>query len=143
MRILLLCFLSCFCFQLSFAQNAITDPSEVRALNSIFEQWDTQAVSGLWNISGEPCSGSALNGTDFESPNDNPDINPAIECDCTYDNGTTCYITKLRIDRNYFTGPLLAFIGNMSALTVLYIRFNSFSGPIPKELGNLKELTVL
>ncbi|CAN6683905.1 unnamed protein product [Malus baccata var. baccata] len=167
MRILLLCFLSCFWFQLSFAQNAITDPSEVRALNSIFEQWDTQAVSGLWNISGEPCSGSALNGTDFESPNDNPDINPAIECDCTYDNGTTCHITKLRayalnkrgvfseefvalrylitlrIVRNYFTGPLLAFIGNMSALTVLYIRFNSFSGPIPKELGNLKELTVL
>ncbi|CAN6545892.1 unnamed protein product [Malus baccata var. baccata] len=167
MRILLLCFLSCFWFQLSFAQNATTNPSEVRALNSIFEQWDTQAVSGLWNISGEPCSGSALNGTDFESPNDNPDINPAIECDCTYDNGTTCHITKLRvyalnkrgvfpeefvalrylttlrIDRNYFTGPLPAFIGNMSALTVLYIRFNSFSGPIPKELGNLKELTVL
>ncbi|CAN6683884.1 unnamed protein product [Malus baccata var. baccata] len=167
MRILLLCFLSCFWFQLSFAQNATTDPSEVRALNSIFEQWDTQAVSGLWNISGEPCSGSALNGTNFESPNDNPDINPAIECDCTYDNGTTCHITKLRvyalnkrgvfpeefvalrylttlrIDRNYFTGPLPAFIGNMSALTVLYIRFNSFSGPIPKELGNLKELTVL
>ncbi|CAN6545913.1 unnamed protein product [Malus baccata var. baccata] len=113
------------------------------ALNSIFEQWDTQAMSGQWNISGEPCSGSAINGTDFESPNDIPDINPAIECDCTYNNGTTCHITKLRIDYNYFTGPLPAFIGNMSALTVLYIRFNSFSGPIPKELGNLKELTVL
>ncbi|RXH98780.1 hypothetical protein DVH24_011105 [Malus domestica] len=167
MRILLLCFLSCFWFQLSLAQNATTDPSEVRALNSIFEQWDTQPVPGLWNISGEPCSGSALNAADFESPNDDPDINPAIECDCTYDNSTTCHITKLRvyapnkrgvfpeefvaqrylttlrIDYNYFTGPLPAFIGNMSAMTVLYIRFNSFSGPIPKELGNLKELTVL
>ncbi|KAB2637091.1 hypothetical protein D8674_027625 [Pyrus ussuriensis x Pyrus communis] len=160
MRILLLCFLSCFWFQLSFAQNATTDPSEVRALNSIFEQWDTQAVSGLWNISGEPCSGSAINGTYFESP----DNNPAIVCNCTYDNGTTCHITKLRvyalnkrgvfpkefvalryltymrINQNYFTGPLPAFIGNMSALTHLV---NSFSGPIPKELGNLKELTVL
>ncbi|CAN6683933.1 unnamed protein product [Malus baccata var. baccata] len=163
MRILLLCFLSCFWFQLSFAQNATTDPSEVRALNSIFEQWDTQAVPGLWNISGEPCSGSAIDGTGFESENNNP----AIACDCTYDNGTTCHITKLRvnalnkrgvfleefvamryltylsIDQNYFTGPLWAFIGNMSALTKLSISRNSFSGPIPKELGNLAELIFL
>ncbi|KAB2637107.1 LRR receptor-like serine/threonine-protein kinase [Pyrus ussuriensis x Pyrus communis] len=163
MRILLLCFLSCFWFQLSFAQNATTDPSEVRALNSIFEQWDTQAVLGLWNISGEPCSGSAINGTDFQDPSNNP----AIVCDCSYDNNATCHITKLRvyalnkrgvfpeefvalryltflnIDQNYFTGPLPAFIGNMSALTELSIGINSFSGPIPKELGNLTELTLL
>ncbi|XP_048438756.1 probable LRR receptor-like serine/threonine-protein kinase At1g56130 [Pyrus x bretschneideri] len=163
MRILLLCFLNCFWFQLSFAQNATTDPSEVRALNSIFEQWDTQAVPGLWNISGEPCSGSAINGTEFEIP----DNNPAIACDCTYDNGTTCHITKLRvhalykrgvfpeefldlrylavlkIDMNYFKGPLPAFIGNMSALIILSIGHNSFSGPIPKELGNLTELNML
>ncbi|CAN6683915.1 unnamed protein product [Malus baccata var. baccata] len=163
MRILLLCFLSCFWFQMSFAQNATTDPSEVRALNSIFEQWDTQAVAGLWNISGEPCSGSAINGTNFEDQNNNP----AIVCDCSYDNNATCHITKLRvyalnkrgvfpeefvalryltflkIDQNYFTGPLPAFIGNMSALTALSIGINSFSGPIPKELGNLKELTLL
>ncbi|XP_050147520.1 probable LRR receptor-like serine/threonine-protein kinase At1g56140 [Malus sylvestris] len=163
MRILLLCFLCCFWFQLSFAQIATTDPSEVRALNSIFEQWDTQAVAGLWNISGEPCSGSAINGTDFESQNNNP----AIVCDCSYDNNATCHITKLRvnalnkrgvfpeefvalryltylsIDQNYFTGSLPAFIGNMSALTSLTISRNSFSGPIPKELGNLAELTML
>ncbi|CAN6683870.1 unnamed protein product [Malus baccata var. baccata] len=163
MRILLLCFLSYFWFQLSFAQNATTDPSEVRALNSIFEQWDTQAVAGLWNISGEPCSGSAINGTEFESQNNNP----AIVCDCTYDNNATCHITKLRvyalnkrgvfpeeyvalkyltflkIDQNYFTGSLPAFIGNMSALTLLSVAHNSFSGPIPKELGNLKELNML
>ncbi|CAN6583094.1 unnamed protein product [Malus baccata var. baccata] len=163
MRILLLCFLSCFWFQLSFAQNATTDPSEVRALNSIFEQWDTQAVPGQWNISGEPCSGSAINGTNIYSP----DINPAIVCNCFYDNNATCHITQLKvyalnkrgvfpkefvalryltfleIDRNYFTVPLPAFIGNMSALTHLSIGSNSFSGPIPKELGNLKELTYL
>ncbi|KAL6282831.1 hypothetical protein ACE6H2_013760 [Prunus campanulata] len=158
-----LCFLSCFWFQVSMAQNATTDPSEVRALNSIFEQWDTQAVPGLWNINGEPCSGSAINGTDFEDPANNP----AIICDCTYEKNTTCHITKLRvyalnkqgvfpeefvalryltilkIDQNYFTGPLPAFIGNMSALTSLSIAINSFSGPIPKELGNLMELTTL
>ncbi|ONI11391.1 hypothetical protein PRUPE_4G104500 [Prunus persica] len=151
----------CFWFQVSMAQK--TDPSEVRALNSIFQQWDTQAVPGLWNISGDPCSGSAVNGTPFEDPANNP----SIKCDCTYEKNTTCHITLLRvfelnkrgvfpeefvalryltflkIDQNYFTGPLPAFIGNMSALTILSIAINSFSGPIPKELGNLKELTIL
>ncbi|KAK9227025.1 hypothetical protein WN943_012074 [Citrus x changshan-huyou] len=152
---------------LSDAQNnttTTTDPAEVRALNSILQQWDAPAVP-LWNISGEPCSGSALNATDseFESPNNNP----AIVCDCTFDNGATCHITKLRvyalnkkgvipeelvtlqyltflkIDQNFFTGPLPSFIGNLSRLMLLSVAHNVFSGPVPRELGNLKELTVL
>ncbi|KAL3609714.1 hypothetical protein D5086_000734 [Populus alba] len=149
-------------FHLSNAQNATTDPSEVSALNSLFEQWDTKAV-GLWNLSGEPCSGSAINGTDFEDTANNP----AIKCVCTYNNSTTCHITQLRvyalnkrgeipevitaltyltllkIDQNYFTGPLPAFIENLTALQSLSIAHNAFSGTIPKELGNLKELTLL
>ncbi|KAL3609716.1 hypothetical protein D5086_000736 [Populus alba] len=149
-------------FHLSNAQNATTDPSEVSALNSLFEQWDTKAV-GLWNLSGEPCSGSAINDTNFEDTANNP----SIKCDCTYNNSATCHITQLRvyaldkkgeipevitalkyltllkIDQNYFTGPLPAFIGNLTALQSLSIAHNAFSGTIPKELGNLKELTLL
>ncbi|KAH9795834.1 putative LRR receptor-like serine/threonine-protein kinase [Citrus sinensis] len=128
------------------------------------QQWDAPAVP-LWNISGNPCSGSALNATDseFESPNNNP----AIVCNCTFDNGATCHITKLRvyglnkkgvipeelvtlqyltvlkIDQNFFTGPLPSFIGNLSRLMFLSFSHNDFSGPVPRELGNLKELTVL
>ncbi|GLU14114.1 hypothetical protein SLE2022_307020 [Rubroshorea leprosula] len=161
-----------FCFIFIFlssvgksrAQNATTDPSEVRALISIFQQWDTQAVDS-WNISGEPCTGTALNQdwTVFEDPSNNP----AVTCDCTSNNSTTCHITRLRavaldrrgvmaqellafkfltflkIDGNYFTGTLPAWIGNLSTLRVLSVAMNAFSGPIPKELGNLKELTVL
>ena len=66
------------------------DGDTVSALNSLFEQWDTKAV-GLWNLSGEPCSGSAINGTDFEDPTNNP----SIICECTYNNGATCHITQL------------------------------------------------
>ncbi|PQM40261.1 putative LRR receptor-like serine/threonine-protein kinase [Prunus yedoensis var. nudiflora] len=60
------------------------------ALISIFKQWDMQAlpISG-----GEPGIGFAINGSEFEKPENNP----AITCDCTYDKNTTCHITKLRV----------------------------------------------
>ncbi|KAL0011928.1 hypothetical protein SO802_007036 [Lithocarpus litseifolius] len=149
-------------FDISRVQAATTELSEVKALNSIFQQWDTQAAA-LWNISGEPCSGAAINGTDFEDAMNNP----AITCDCSYGGGTICHITQLRvyamdkrgvipkeivalkyltflkIDQNYFTGPLPAFVGNLSALQTLSIAHNSFSETIPKELGNLKQLKLL
>ncbi|XVF87033.1 hypothetical protein PTKIN_Ptkin18bG0088100 [Pterospermum kingtungense] len=157
-------FVVCFCCSKSSAQNATTDPSEVRALNSIFQQWDAQAVE-TWNISGEPCSGLALSQSDsvFEDPANNP----AIRCDCTFNNNTLCHITRLRvyaldkrgaipeelldlpfltflkIDQNFFSGTLPAFIGNMSRLELLSIAHNDFTGPIPVELGNLTRLTML
>ena len=63
----------------------------VEALNSIFQKWDLQAVA-LWNTTGDPCSGSAIeDGIDFEDPRNNP----AIKCDCTYENSTTCHITRM------------------------------------------------
>ncbi|KAL5577713.1 hypothetical protein UlMin_019412 [Ulmus minor] len=151
-----------FSAQQSAAQNATTDPSEVRALNSIFQQWGVQATS-LWNISGELCTGSATDETEFEAV----DNNPSIKCNCTYDNNSTCHITKLRvhtlnkrgvipeeitalkylqvlkIDENFFTGPLPAFIGNLSGLMILSVSHNAFYGSLPKELGNLKELFML
>ncbi|CAN6545912.1 unnamed protein product [Malus baccata var. baccata] len=110
--------------------------SAVRALNSIFEQWDTQAMSGLWNISGEPCSGSAINSTEFEVFNNGP----AIYCNCSYDNNATCHITKLSIGINSFSGPIPKELGNLKELTLLAFGSNNFSGTLPPELGNLVKL---
>ncbi|KAK8594799.1 hypothetical protein V6N13_015715 [Hibiscus sabdariffa] len=136
----------------------------VRALNSIFQQWDTQA-GDTWNISGEPCTGNALSPSD--SVFDDPLNNPAIRCDCSFNDSTVCHITRLRvyalnkqggipeellglpfltllkIDQNFFSGPLPTFIGNMARLESLSIAHNNFSGPIPKELGNLQQLYLL
>ncbi|RXH98775.1 hypothetical protein DVH24_011100 [Malus domestica] len=52
-------------------------------------------------------------------------------------------MVMLEIRYNYFTGPLPAFIGNMSALTELDIGSNNFSGTLPPELGNLVKLEQL
>ncbi|KAK9072591.1 hypothetical protein SSX86_009026 [Deinandra increscens subsp. villosa] len=157
--IFLLCILL---FQKSDAQTARTDPSEVRALNSIFQRWDVRIPRNLWNISGEPCSGTAL-GSDFDEDYNNP----SIACDCSFDSNSTCHITKLKvsqlnrqgvipeelaaltylavlkIDQNAFTGTLPTFLGNLSAMVILSVAHNRFFGTIPKELGNLKELAML
>ncbi|KAE8722922.1 putative LRR receptor-like serine/threonine-protein kinase [Hibiscus syriacus] len=143
----------------------LVDPRKfVRALNSIFQQWDAQAAD-TWNHSGEPCSGAALSQSD--SVLEDPSNNPSIRCDCSFNSNTVCHITRLRlvgldkrgvlpvelldlpflsflkIDRNFFSGPLPAFIGNMSRLGLLSMAHNLFSGPIAKEFGNLKELYML
>ncbi|KAJ8627483.1 hypothetical protein MRB53_020799 [Persea americana] len=143
------------------ATNATTDPSEVSALNSIFQKWGVSA-SSTWNTTGDPCSGSAID--DSVTSND---INPALKCLCNFNNGTTCRITQLSVSalnargpipeelgnltklfdlnlrRNYLTGPLPAFIGNLTDMQFLSFGTNALSGPIPKEIGKLQKLKSL
>ncbi|KAL4388925.1 hypothetical protein GQ457_09G004580 [Hibiscus cannabinus] len=152
------------CSQSIIAQNATTVPSEVRALNTIFQKWGIQAPA-TWNTSGDPCSGTALT-TSFPVFED-PTNNPGIRCDCSFNASTVCHITSLRvfgldvrgvileellefpyldflkIDRNFFSGPLPAFLGNLSRLGLLSIAQNNITGPIPKELANCKKLYLL
>ncbi|XP_058181366.1 probable LRR receptor-like serine/threonine-protein kinase At1g56140 [Rhododendron vialii] len=140
--------------QIVQAQNGTTPPSEVSALNSVFNQWGLSLSSTdyQWNISGEPCSGNAINTT------------WAIGCDC---NGTVCHITQLEVHaldvtggipeelwsltsltylnlgKNYLTGPLSSSIANLTQMKWLYLAYNALSGEVPKELGKLTNLTVL
>ncbi|XP_014494245.1 probable LRR receptor-like serine/threonine-protein kinase At1g56130 [Vigna radiata var. radiata] len=153
-------------FFVSFSQaqsaNATTDPSEARALNSIFSRWDISADTSLWNISGELCSGNAIDSTSTPET-----YNPFIRCDCSFDNRTTCHITALRvyalnvfgeipeelwtltylnnlnIGQNYLTGSLPPAIGNLTRMQYLSLGINNLSGELPKELGNLTELLSL
>ncbi|CAJ1978434.1 unnamed protein product [Sphenostylis stenocarpa] len=142
--------------------NATTDPSEARTLNSIFSKWGKSADTTIWNISGEVCSGRAIDSTTTIDS-----YNPFIKCDCSFDNRTTCRITSLRVyaldvvgeipeeiwtltfltnlilGQNYLTGSLPPTIGNLTRLEYLSLGINNLSGELPKELGNLTELKLL
>ena len=61
-----------------------------RALNSIFATWKIRA-SNEWNISGELCSGAAIDGG---VSIDDGAYNPMIKCTCTFAN-STCRITAV------------------------------------------------
>jgi hypothetical protein len=63
----------------------------VAALNTILRRWRVRA-STAWNISGEPCSGVAVDDTNIDNSRT---INPGIKCDCSYNASTVCHITKL------------------------------------------------
>ncbi|KAI8010781.1 putative LRR receptor-like serine/threonine-protein kinase [Camellia lanceoleosa] len=145
--------------QIARAQNGTTPASEVIALNSIFKKWAIVAASNQWNISGEPCTGAAIDGTSIEISNGN--YNPGIQCEC---NGTICHITHLKVyaldvtgvipdelwtlthlinlnlAQNYLTGPLSASIGNLTRMQYLSLGINALSGELPVELGKLTNL---
>ncbi|KAG2632544.1 hypothetical protein PVAP13_2NG114100 [Panicum virgatum] len=147
-------------------QAARTDPIEAAALNTILGRWGWKATrSPAWNISGEPCSGAAVD--DGVGLDGNSEFNPGIKCDCSFNSNTVCHITMLKVyalnvvgqipselqnltyltylnlDQNYLMGPIPSFIGQFSGMQHLSLGFNPFSGPLPKELGNLTNLNLL
>ncbi|KAK2972018.1 hypothetical protein RJ640_005038 [Escallonia rubra] len=150
--------------------NATTDPYEARSLNSIFQQWGIPEPTG-WNISGELCSGTAIDATTIDNPNINPGIKKVYAMDITgaipEELWNLTYLTNMFFDSsgvsggipstfanlqslttvwasdNELTGSIPAFIGNWSKLTTLRFQGNSFEGPIPQTLSNLTSLTDL
>lgn len=146
------------------AQNT-TNPAEARVINAMFSQWgisESTVTAMRWNISGEICSGAALDTTDFDSGA----YNPAIKCDCGIPD-STCRITKLKVyalnavgtipeglwtltylnnlnlAQNYLTGPLSPSIGNLTRMQYLTFGINALSGQVPPELGLLTDLRSL
>ncbi|KAF2935854.1 hypothetical protein DAI22_04g261500 [Oryza sativa Japonica Group] len=138
-----------------------TDPTEAAALNAVFAKLGQQAAAS-WNLSGDPCTGAATDGTDFSDQN-----TTAIKCDCSDQNNTVCHITRLKIyardavgqipeelqnlkhlthlnlSQNVLAGPIPSFIGELTNMQYMTFGINALSGPIPKELGNLTNLISL
>ncbi|KAL5229405.1 hypothetical protein ABZP36_028181 [Zizania latifolia] len=91
---------------------ARTDPVEAAALKAILRRWRTKPPT-TWNISGEPCSGTAVDGTDIDN---SPTINPGIKCDCSFNNRTVCRIVKLRVYALNVVGQIPAELENLTRL---------------------------
>ncbi|KAL5196555.1 hypothetical protein ABZP36_000067 [Zizania latifolia] len=87
----------------------------VAALNTILGRWGTKA-SPEWNISGEPCSGVAADKSNW----DDYRKDPAIKCDCSYENNTVCHITKLRVQGLNVVGQISAELQNFTYIEDLY-----------------------
>ncbi|GMG99318.1 hypothetical protein Nepgr_001158 [Nepenthes gracilis] len=146
------------------SSQATTAPWEAEALNSVLRQWGKPANVKQWNTTGDPCSGSAINGS---ISIDDTAYNPFIKCNCSYDNGTTCHITGLKVyaldaigvlpdelwnlnfltnldlRQNYLTGPISSSIGNLTHMQYLSFGTNALSGKLPRELGRLTKLKSL
>ncbi|XP_062096584.1 probable LRR receptor-like serine/threonine-protein kinase At1g56140 isoform X2 [Humulus lupulus] len=144
-------------------QNATTDLSEVRALNTLFGKWGIKPNTTSWNISGDPCTGTAIDDNIKREDMDNP----GVKCNCTFDSNSTCHVTHLRVQElelqgtipeeitafkfltylkinlNHLSGTLPVFLGNFSVLEQIDVGHNAFHGAVPKELGNLKNLNML
>ncbi|KAG9133261.1 hypothetical protein Leryth_020755 [Lithospermum erythrorhizon] len=152
--------------QTTVPTNASTHPTEAAILNRMFDRWGISAAAS-WNISGELCSGAAIDRTDFQT------MNPGIKCDCS--NNNICRITGLRVlspfmiplrvydmdipgtipdelwnltfindldlRLNFFTGPISPAIGRLNRMQYLGLGLNNFSGPLPASFGNFTKLT--
>ncbi|KAK1280799.1 putative LRR receptor-like serine/threonine-protein kinase [Acorus gramineus] len=161
---LVFCWLICLvCFVGRSGAQARTDPSEARALNIIFQKWNISSPS-VWNVSGDVCSGSAVNGVNLFKEDS---YNPAIKCDCGFNNQSTCHVTELKVSglnvrgaipqelatltnlktliltQNFLNGSLPDFLGNLTSLGFLNLAVNAFTGPIPTQLGQLRKLFLL
>ncbi|XP_076900237.1 putative LRR receptor-like serine/threonine-protein kinase At1g56140 [Bidens hawaiensis] len=131
----------------------------------MFRQWgipESTAAQLGWNLSGDPCSGTAIEPIDFESPS----FNPGLKCDCSFPN-STCHITQIKVvamnaagpipeglwnltylvnlnlNRNYLTGSLSSSIGNLIRMQWMTFGANALSGVVPAELGRLTDLRSL
>ncbi|KAJ9562949.1 hypothetical protein OSB04_008109 [Centaurea solstitialis] len=111
----------------------------VRVINALFNGWgiSEDLVTRMgWNISGEPCSGTAVDSTDLGSPN------VGIKCACDFPN-STCHITQLGFGGNNFTGSLPSELGNLRRLEQIYMDSCGVGGPIPSTFANLRNMVTV
>ncbi|TKY66274.1 LRR receptor serine/threonine-protein kinase [Spatholobus suberectus] len=95
---------------------------EIDSFECNFRKWRISAPP-QWNISGEPCSGVAIDATSL----DDDEFSMLIK----------------NLNQNYLTGSLSSSIGNLSRMQYLYISSSGISGEIPKTFADLVNLRIV
>ncbi|KAL5580479.1 hypothetical protein UlMin_012921 [Ulmus minor] len=123
--VLVLCL--CWSSLLVGAQDGVTNPIEVMALQSIKRGLiDTEKRLTNWNR-GDPCTQSWTGVICFNR---------------TLDDGYL-HVQELQLLKLNLSGTLSPELGRLSYLEILDFMWNNISGTIPKEIGNIKSLILL
>ncbi|GMY10409.1 probable LRR receptor-like serine/threonine-protein kinase At1g06840 isoform X1 [Fagus crenata] len=109
------------------AQNQITKPDEVKALQAI----SLSLIDPIWNLinwgQGDPCTSNWK----------------GVVCFNTTLNDGYLHVQHLRLLRMNLSGSLSSDLGHLSNLEILDFMWNNISGIIPKEIGNITSLELL
>ncbi|KAG6631032.1 probable LRR receptor-like serine/threonine-protein kinase At1g06840 isoform X2 [Carya illinoinensis] len=122
-------FISWLCWSslLARAQNLITHPEEVKALEEIKRSLiDPNNNLRNWNR-GDPCTSNWT----------------GIVCSNGTSNDGFRHVLQLQLLKMELLGNLSPKLGRLSNLTILDFMWNNISGSIPKEIGNLASLELL
>eukprot|EP01018_Ginkgo_biloba_P030392 Gb_19705 [translate_table: standard] len=79
-------------------------------LRALAQKWNIDS-SASWNLT-DPCTGPAVDTTDIRDPA----INPAIKCDCKFNNGSICHIVQMKVYALDKTGELPEELANLTFL---------------------------
>ncbi|KAH9779343.1 putative leucine-rich repeat receptor-like serine/threonine-protein kinase [Citrus sinensis] len=115
----------------ALASGAILPENEVQALKDIANTLGKKD----WNFSVDPCSGE-------EGWAEIPEEN-AVTCNCSFSNGTVCYVFRMTVQYNQFSGELPEELGSLLNLEKLRIGDNLFTGQIPSFIQNWTKLEKL
>ncbi|KAF3596397.1 hypothetical protein DY000_02023125, partial [Brassica cretica] len=125
----------------------------------------TLGINGLDLSFGDPCHLGYLKMIPEVAIVSNRELrNNTIDCDCSFNNNTTCriinidlktlslrgklppelaelqYLQTISLCANRLSGPLPSGLQNFNNLRFLGVEANQFSGPIPDGIGNLTNL---
>eukprot|EP01018_Ginkgo_biloba_P030395 Gb_19703 [translate_table: standard] len=119
----------------------------VQMLRAVAKKWSIGSSDG-WKLTGDPCTGPAVDETEIS--------NPGIKCDCSFDNGSICHITQMKVYALDKTGELPEELANLTFLWDLVqnkflmdqfvnlwdihdrnLAQNYLTGSLPDFLGNL------
>ncbi|XP_030461525.1 probable LRR receptor-like serine/threonine-protein kinase At1g53430 [Syzygium oleosum] len=104
-------------------------PDEVDTLKTIA----TKMKNKYWNVTETSCSdGIGLNVTTLP-----PGMTSNVTCDCSFDNGTVCHVTRIQLKRLNLTGIFPDEFGNLTSLREIDITLNYISGSLPTTLTQI------
>ncbi|KAJ6950018.1 hypothetical protein NC651_003864 [Populus alba x Populus x berolinensis] len=66
-----------------------------------------------------------------------------VTCDCTFENGSVCHVTNIRVKRHNLNGVLPEELGDLPHLLEIDLTRNYINGTIPPRLAQLPNLKKL